>query len=340
MANKETLDISWGTILKISLTVIGFFLLYQIADIAVLFVFALIISILASPSIDFLKKAGVPKSIAVVSVYMVFFGIISLFLYLAIPVFSEEVRAFSRLMPEYFEQVSPVLEGIGVQAFESVEGFLETVDQSSEMIATNIFNALAVIFGGMSTTLFVITMAIFLSLEDGAVEKAIRLIFTEKDKNQALVVWRKAKRQVTNWFFVRILACIFVGIASYIAFYLFNVEYAFLFALMAGLFNFIPYVGPVVAGGVFFVVILLDSAWKAFFALLAYGIIQTIEGSVVSPLLSKKYMGLSPVLVLIALVIGGTLWGFLGALLAIPLLGILFEFFKEFIERRKKRLTA
>ncbi len=338
MESKNILDISWGAILKIAFIAVSVFLLYQISEILVLFVFALIISILVSPGIKFLKKIGLPHSVSVISIYFLVFGVISLFIYLSIPVFSAEVKEFSRLIPEYFDRISPVLEDLGVEAFESVEAFLDSWQESSEMIAVNVFNALAVAFGGALTTLFLVTMAIFLSLEGNSVERTIGVVFPEKEKNQALVVWRRAKRQVTSWFFTRILAGLFVGITSYVAFYLFNVEYSFLFALLAGLFNFIPYVGPIVAGVIFFVVIIIDNVWKAVFALLAFGIIQTIESSLVTPLLSKKYMGVSPVLVLIALVVGGTLWGFLGAFLAIPLLGIVFEFFKEFLKRRKKRL--
>ncbi len=338
MDKKPTLDISWGSILKISLAVISFYIFYQIVEILILFVFALIISILFSPGVDFLKKIGIPRAVAVLSVYSLIFGFLSFVVYLAVPAFSTEVREFSRLVPEYFDKVAPVLEGLGVQAFETVEGFLDSLYESSEMIAASVFNVLAVIFGGVFTTIFVLTMAIFLSLEGDGIEKGIRLIFPDKEKNQALVVWKKAKKQVTNWFFVRILACLFVGVSSYIAFALFNVEYAFLFSLIAGLLNFIPYVGPAVAGGIFLLVILLDSAWKALFAVIAFAIIQLIESSALSPVLSKRYMGVSPVLVLIAITTGGILWGFLGAFLAIPLLGIIFEFFKEFIERRKKRL--
>ena len=66
-------------------------------------------------------------------------------------------------------------------------------------------------------------------------------------------------------------------------------------------------------------------------------IIQAIEGSVITPALSKKIMGVSPVLVLIALVVGGSLWGLFGAFLAIPLLGIIFEFFKMFLEKKKEK---
>lgn len=339
MAIKDTLDISWGTILKLSITGIGIFFLFQIGDILVLFVFALIISILFSPGVEFLKKTGLNHSLAVLITYLAVFSLIGFFLYLAIPAFSTEFSEFSRLIPNYFEKISPFLEELGVKAFESMEGFLSTIQKSGEAVAVGIVNATTSIFGGFLTAIFVIAMAIFLSLEGNSVEKAIHLVFPEKDKNQALVVWRKAKRQVTNWFFVRILACIFVGVMSYIAFYLFDVRYALLFSIMAGLFNFIPYIGPTLAGAIFFVIILVDSAWKAIFAIIAYGIIQMIEGSALSPILSKKYMGVSPVLVLIAITVGGTLWGFLGAFLAIPLLGIVFEFLKEFLERRKKRIN-
>ncbi len=335
---KGVLDISWGAILKISLAVVAFYLFYQISEILILFVFALIISILFSPGVDFLTRFKVPRAVAVLGIYFSVFALVSVFIYLAIPVFSSEIRDFSFLVPEYFDKISPLLESVGIQAFESVEQFLDSLQESTTAIATNLFSALAIFFGGLFTSLFIVTMAIFLSLEDDGIEKIIRLFFPEKEKNQALVVWRKAKRQVTNWFFTRILACIFVGVSSYVAFFLFNVEYAFLFALMSGLFNFIPYIGPFIAGTIIFVVVLLDSAWKALFALIAFLIIQTIESSALGPILSKKYMGVSPVLVLIALTIGGTLWGFLGAFLAIPLLGIIFEFFKEFAERRKNRL--
>lgn len=333
--DKNVLDISWATILKIALTVLAFYLIYQISEILVLFVFAVIISVLVSPAIKFLERFKLPRPAAVIGVYLSVFTIFGLFIYLSIPVFSQEVKEFSRLIPGYIDTLSPYLQGIGVEAFESIESFLDTIQKSTEMIATNVFQGVAMIFGGVFSTLFVITMAIFLSLEEGSIEKSIKLLFPEDNVNEALAVWQKARLQVTNWFFVRLLACLFVGVTSYIAFYLFNVQYAFLFALIGGVFNFVVYVGPAIAAVLFFVVILMDSMWKAIFALLAFIIIQLIESSILTPVLSKKYMGVSPVLVLIAITAGGVLWGFLGAILAIPLLGILAEFLKKYLSRQK-----
>ncbi len=342
MSDKNVLDISWGAIAKIFFALVIFYLLYQITDILVWFLFALVISVLFNPLIEFLKNLRIPRPVAVLSVYFVFFGILTVLIYLGTPVFYEEIRRFSNLLPEYIERISPFLPYIGVEEFATVDEFVELLRESSERIAANIFNVLAVIFGGITTGLFIITLAIFLSLEGNNIENAIRFLTPEKKKETALSVWAKCRSQVNKWFALRIFACLFVGIASYIVFYIFGVNYALVFSVVAGLFNFIPFVGPWVAGIIFFLIIALDSYVKAIFVALAFIVIQFIESSVLLPMLSKRFMRVSPVLVLLAIVIGGSLWGLLGAFLAIPILGILFEYFKAYWGKKKEKepLTA
>ena len=80
----------------------------------------------------------------------------------------------------------------------------------------------------------------------------------------------------------------------------------------------------------------LDSWLKAALILAVFIIIQQIEGNILTPILTKKFIGLPPVLVLISLMIGGKLWGILGAILAIPLAGIVFEFTRDFLKKRKE----
>jgi len=88
-------------------------------------------------------------------------------------------------------------------------------------------------------------------------------------------------------------------------------------------------------GILIFLTVFLDSISKAIFALFAFVLIQQIEGNILTPILTKKFIDLPPVLVLISLAIGGKLWGILGAILAIPLAGIIYEFLKDFLEKRK-----
>ena len=340
MNEKNVLDISWGAILKIFFAFIVFYLLYQVMEVLVWFVFALIISILFNPVVTFLKKMRIPRVVGVLTSYFVLFGLIALLIAVVTPGLYLEIKKFSADIPEYMEKVSPFLQYLGVEGFTTLDELLEVLEESSEEVRKGITNALTVFFGGVSATLFIITMAIFLSLEGNGVEKAIELIFPEEQKKNILSVWKKCRNQVSNWFLVRILAGIFVAVSSFLVFYLFEVNYALLFALIGGLFNFIPFAGPAIAALIFFAVTALESITQAIFVLIAFLIIQAIESSVVSPALSKKIMGVSPVLVLIAVVVGGSLWGALGAFLAIPLMGILFEFFKVFLEKRNKEISG
>ena len=340
MSEKNVLDISWGAILKIFFALVVVYLLYQVADILVWFIFALIISVLFNPLVDFLRKLRIPRVFGVISVYFIFFGFLALLVYVITPGLYEEVRKFSLLLPEYIERIAPFLHYIGIEGVATLDEIVELLRESSEEVTKNFLNALAAIFGGVSTTFFIIVMAIFLSLEGNGIEKAISLLVPEKQKNYALFVWKKCRNQVSSWFLVRIIACLFVGVASFIVFYLFDVSYALVFAVIGGLFNFIPFAGPAIAGLIFFVIVSLESLSQALFVLTAFMIIQAIESSILTPALSKKVMGVSPVLVLIAIVVGGSLWGILGAFLAIPLLGIVFESVKVFLEKKREREKA
>jgi len=107
-------------------------------------------------------------------------------------------------------------------------------------------------------------------------------------------------------------------------------------ALFAGLTNIIPIVGPIIAGIIIALIAALDSWLKAALILIVFIIIQQIEGNILTPVLTKRFIGLPPALVLISLLIGGKLWGILGAILAIPLAGIVFEFTKDFLKKRKE----
>ncbi len=334
--NKQFLDISWEGIARILFVLIIAYFLYHVAEVLIWIVFALIISILFNPIVDYLQKIRIPRGVSAAFAYLGVFGIICFLIYAVIPGLYEEIRSFSALLPDYIERAAPFLQYIGIEGFETMDQVVETLKESSDEVARNIFNALSVVFGGISAAAFIISLAFFLSLEGNSVERAIRILIPKEQTNYALFVWKKCRDQVSRWFLVRILACLFVGVSSFVVFYLFNVNYALLFAIIGGLFNIVPFIGPVIAALIFFAIISLESVVQAVFVLVAFGVIQGIE-SIISPLLSERVMGISPALVFVAIVIGGSLWGALGAILAIPLLGIIFEFFKAYLQRKRER---
>lgn len=340
MNDNRTLDISWGTILKISLAFIIFYIIYLVRDILVWFIFALIISVLLNPVINFLYRLKVPRKLAVILVYVTIFGFLGLIVYLSAPIFVMEIQQFSQLFPQYFEKVAPSLRGFGIEAFENMESFTLALGDMLQKASSGILSALAIFFGGVGSTIFVFAIALFLSMEERGVEKVIGLLFPKRYEVYALSLWEKSQTKVAGWFGSRVLVSLFVGLAVFATLSLFNVKYALTLSLLAAVLDFIPLLGPIIAGIIIFVFVALDSWIKALFVLIAFVLIQQIEGNILSPILTKKFIGLPPVLVLLSLSIGASLFGILGAVLAIPLAGILFEFIRDFLKKRREEKTV
>jgi predicted PurR-regulated permease PerM len=336
MNGNRVLDISWSAILKISLTFLIFYLIYLVRDILIWFIFALIISVLFEPGIKFLRKFKIPRVLAVIFIYVSIFGVLGILIYWMSPMFITETQQFSQLFPQYFEKIAPPLRGLGIEAFESMESFTQALGSALQNASKDILNALSVFFGGIGSTIFVLAIALFLSLEEKGVERVIGLLSPKRYEVYISSLWEKSQNKVAGWFGARILTSLFVGIALFVTLYLFNVKYSLSLAFLAGILDFIPLIGPVIAGIIAFFFVALDSWLKAIFVLIAFILIQQIEGNILSPILTRRFVGLPPVLVLISLALGAKLLGILGAVLAIPLAGIIFEFLRDFLRKRKE----
>lgn len=335
--NEKTLDISWGTIIKVFAAVLLFYVIYLSREIALWFFFALAISVLFEPGIAFLRKIRVPKILAIIIIYFSIFGIVGLLIYVSAPIFISEIRQFSQHLPEYFEQINPILKQLGADTASDFNDVSSILTKNLQENSQSIIRALTVFFGGLAATITILAMAFFLSLEERATERVLLLLFPKRHEDQIRAIFERVQRKVAGWFGARILACLFVGIASYIIFYIFGVKYALVLALISGFLNFIPYIGPWVTGVILLFFIAISSSWlTAVYVLLAFVVIQTIENSILTPLLMKKMTDIPPVLVLLSLLMGAKLFGVLGMVFAVPIFGIIYEFAKEFLERRRQ----
>ena len=339
--SEKTLDVSWETIIKFFAASFIFYVIYLARDIAIWFFFALVISILLQPAVNFLRKAYIPKFVAIFLIYLSIFGFLGLLIYLTAPIFVYEIKQFSQSLPDYFERISPLLRQFG---FDVAEGFSEITNiltGNLEKSSKGVISALLTFFGGLASTVFILAIAFFLSLEEKGVERVLILLSPKKYEAYIMTLFRRAQNKVAGWFGARILACLFVGVASFIVFYIFGIKYAFILALLAGILNFVPYVGPWITSVLLIVFVASSStSWfLVFYILSAFLLIQLIENSLLTPVLMKKMIDLPPVLVLLALLVGSQIFGFLGTIFAVPVFGIVYEFLKEFLEKRKKDET-
>ncbi len=335
VAEEKILDISWRTVVKVSAAVFALYALYLIRELLVWFAFAIVISILFNPAIDFLHRRKVPRVLAATFVYVAVLGALVLLLYSIALIFIGEIQEFSQSFPKYFDQLAPLLSGAGVQAFANTEAFLATVRMAVQQIGANIFNTLFVIFGGLFSTFFIISIAFFLSLEEKSVDRGLSFLFPRHYESTMLSLWARAQKRVTGWFFTRIVGSVFVGVLSYATFLIFNVNYPVTLALISALFNFVPMVGPIATGFLILIIVGLDSPITALAVLAAFTLIQQIESNILTPAITKKFVGISPALVLLALAVGGKLWGLLGAILVVPMVGMLAEFLHDFLQKQR-----
>lgn len=335
--NKERLlDISWGSIAKIFVAVLGLYMFFLVKDILLWLIFGMVISILFNPIIEFFVKFRVPRVAAAVGIYLASFGLLALMIYAMAPFFTIELQRFSERFPEYFNSISPPLRDLGLVAFSDVQGLIDVLNKNAEDIAAGVLNGLFAVLGGIVSAVFVLSMALFVSLEERTIERGISFLFPKRYETLAFNLWRRSQKRVSGWFLSRIISSLFVGLLTYFTLLIFDVRYPVSLSVIAGITNFVPIVGPLVAGLLIAVVVGLDSPLRALFMVGAFTLIQQIENNVLTPLLSRRFVGLHPVLVLIALAVGGRLWGMMGAFLAVPLTGILFEFLHDFTERKKK----
>ncbi|MEK7080659.1 MAG: AI-2E family transporter [Patescibacteria group bacterium] len=337
MEKEQVLDISWETIIKIFIAIFVLYIIYLAREIALWFFLGLSISILLEPAINFFRKIYIPKLIAIFIVYLFIFGILGVLIYLTAPLFIFELKQLSQSLPSYLEKINPALDQVGFDMSQSFDDFTSFLTGSLIQSSKSVIRAIMIFFGGVSSAVFILTISFFLSLEEKGAEKFLILITPKKYEENITALFERAQKRVSGWFGARILSCIFVGVASFIVFYIFGVKYAFLLALISGILNFVPYIGPWITSILLIVFILVSSnSWLTLlYVLIAVILVQEIDNKLLTPLLMKKMIALPPVLVLVSLLLGAKIFGFLGTIFAVPVFGIIYEFTKEFLEKKR-----
>ncbi len=335
MKNNQELNVSWDLILKSIVLVVVLYFLYTVQELIVWFVFAIILSILFNFAIDFLEKLKIPRVVATVFVYIGVLAMIGAFVYFTIPSFITQLKDLASNLPYYFKQISPVLERLGITAFEKASDGITFLEQNIGKAGEGIFSALSVVFGGLKAATFIIFLSFFLSLEPNFLERLLAKFSPNRYKKRLFNFLPKVKKKISGWFLSRVAGMIFVGVLSFLFLSFLNVEYALVLSLIFAFFDFVPILGPIVGTFIIFVLVAINSFPQALLILLGLFVIQQLEGNFLFPVIFKKFIGIPPFLVLIALVVGAELWGILGAILAVPLAGIIFEFVKDLQEFRQ-----
>ncbi|MFI2812362.1 MULTISPECIES: AI-2E family transporter [Microbulbifer] len=290
---------------------------------------ALIIAFLMQGMVQRLKSWGAPHWAAVTTACTVLVGIIAALGFIVLPIIWRQlVRLFAEL-PNMVEQ--------GQQLLLLLPERFPTLVSAAQI--QEVFNTLGSELGTLGQTLLTFSIAnlpILAGILIYAVVVPILVFFFLKDSDRLVnwcasflpsrrpmlrQIWYEMNEQVANYVRGKVIEIGIVAVVSYIAFLILGVNYALLLAVAVGLSVLIPYIGaavvtiPVAAIGLF--------QWglssEFLYLMLAYGIIQLLDGNVLVPLLFSEAVNLHPVAIIMAVLVFGGIWGFWGVFFAIPL---------------------
>ena len=181
----------------------------------------------------------------------------------------------------------------------------------------------------------VFTIAVFLSLEEEGVERSILLAVPKKYEKTTIEWWKRAQVKISGWFAVRFAGMLAVGLLMSLTCWALQVRYPIFLGFIAGAADVIPFIGPLAAVIVMALFALIDSWQKAVIIIGVFTVVQQLESNLMIPLLTRKFMKFPAILVLLSLLVGDALWGVAGAILAIPLFGILYDFIRDYMIKNK-----
>ena len=322
------------------LVVIG--VLWMIRDILLYLFVACLLAGVLYPLARWAKKYRVPPGLAVIVAYIVLFGLLGLALSLLIPGVLEEIRGLlsthggtREWVVDAVKSVQGMLEGFGLN--RTLQSGAQGLTGQFQQIFGNVFGTITYIFGGIVGILIVLVLSFYLVVEDSAIKDLFRnIIPPEYQEFASQLVWQVIDK-LGAWFRGQMVLALIIGIFYFIAFAIIGVPYALLLAILGGLLEFIPYIGPFVAAIPALLLTFPDSPLRALIVLIVMVLIQQLENNVIVPKIMQKAVGLNPIISIVAFLVGASLFGIVGAIFAIPIATALSVAFTEFLRFRRER---
>ena len=312
---------------------------------AVLFV-SLILASALDPWVDWMQTKRIPRAIGVLFIYLTMFLVVGTVIYLIIPPIVTQVSELTENFPSIVEKV---ISGFEVLKSYSLEhGLLDNIKENVGSISSNvqnaagsIFSTVTGIFGGIFTFFLVLVITFYMAVEENAIKKIIWSIAPENHQVYVMQLVNRMQKKIGLWLRGQLILSVIIFALTFTALsivHLFTgqMEYALVLALLAGLTEFVPYLGPLIAAIPAVFLALTVSPTLAIVVALVYYVIQLMENNIIVPKLMQKVIGLNPVVSIAVLLIGFKVAGVAGAILSIPVATAVSVFIRDVFERNTK----
>ncbi len=335
MEKTTRFEISWKMFWQIFAFIIVLLVLYFAKQAFGVLLVAIVISLGLDPIINFLEKRRINRLLGTIFVFIAGLLILSTVLYFIVPVLAFEVGRFLNDI----NRVITDLIGFGLPQ-KVIQDFSLSFDKALGVLTAaqaSITGAIGVIFNRIILILTTVVLAFYLTVQKEGTSRFLQVLLPDVYEKPVLKIFNNFKIKIRRWFAAQLGLSLIVGAVMTLGLWILGVRYALILGIIAAILELVPLIGPVIAGAVALLVALSDSFTLGLYVIGFAFIVQQLENHVLIPVLMGKTMNVHPVIVIVAILAGAQIAGFVGIVLAVPIAVAAQETFSYLAEKKNHR---
>ena len=340
-AQRRNIYIGIGLAFALFLAV---YFVYQVRAVVLVLLLTLLFSVIISRPVDYLAGKGLGRGLGTLTV----FGTLMLALGLGGVALGSVVESQAQQLvedlPTLLSNAQHFIEGVQSRFGLDINlpDSQQLLDSARSFLSGGAFSTFISVGAGVanvvSLAVVVLISTIFAVARPAPLVNGFVVLFPAGRRERVREILEKMYKNVQRWFLGQLASMTIIGLLFTIALFFIGVPFALLLGILSGLLAFIPFVGPAISVIPPILLALAQEPISALWVLLAYAGVQFVEGNIVQPVVMSRAVSLHPVIIVFALLIMGTLFGFIGVLLAIPLVAALHVLVHELWVKRMNEL--
>lgn len=293
------------------------------------FVLGAFIAYLLHPVVEYLHAKGWPRALAILLIYLLFFGGIGYGAYKGIPIFLNQLQDMTESLPllvdTYKEWTDKIHDGTAAwpkQLHERIETTIVEVEALLGLWLAKAVTSVKHMLNSVFVFLLVPFIAFYLLKDIEHIKKTAWEWTPQKWRNEGLAFLKDVDQSLGSYIRGQLLVCVVIGSVAALSFWIAGMKYPLLLGIIVGATNVIPYFGPII-GAVPAALLAATVSLKMVLIVLAIiFVLQFIEGNVLSPLIVGKSLHMHPLVIMFSLFLGGEIAGVVGMMVAVPLIAV------------------
>lgn len=312
--------------------VILFYVLSKLKWLFIYFSFALMLAYFFDPLYKFLLNKRAPKVLAIIIVFGIIIALLILTIFFLIPSVINQLNILYKEIPNFIENYQNLILSIKPQLSKFIDPAnveillkenLSELQRSVLGFSQSIIIYLSNIVSSITFGIVIIPLILFYLMRDIVIFKENLYIFVSREnKKEFKEALEEIDHIISGFIRGRIIVCFIVGTLIGIGLYFLNLKFALIIGIVSGVFNFIPYLGPIVGVILALIFALGNPWWTLLMIVVLFVLVNQLEAIYLNPNILGKGLGLHPLTVILSILICGQLLGILGVLVAVPLAAI------------------